>query len=70
MQHQIETNGASNFGRDFETIRAITIRVAEAHSGCEFEVNDDRMNLRVVATCNGAALRDLVEALDKAGFLE
>lgn len=70
LRHEIETNGTSSFGRDFYNVRAIAFKVAEDHAGTEVTVNDDRMYLKVVARCNGAALRDLINALDRAGYLE
>jgi hypothetical protein len=33
-------------------------------------VNSERMFLRIRARCNGAALRDLIIALDQASFLD
>ncbi|NUM72743.1 hypothetical protein HUU40_00135 [candidate division KSB1 bacterium] len=57
-------------GRDFENIRKITIEVCEVHSDCHFTIDDSRMFLRVIARCNGAALRDLVQKLDTAGYMD
>lgn len=70
LRHTIETNGTSGFGSDFENVRAIAFKITENHSGTEATVNDDRMFLRVIIHGNGAALRDLVTALDQAGYLD
>lgn len=36
---------------------------------CRIRSNTDRMKIRIKANCGGAALRDLVTALDHEGFL-
>lgn len=70
LRHEIATNGISNFGKDFENVRAIAFKIVENHTGTEATVNDDNLNLKIIVHCNGAALRDIINALDRAGYLD
>jgi len=40
------------------------------HPDAMIELNRERTFLRIRARCNGAAMRDLIVALDQAGFLD
>ncbi|QXN71420.1 hypothetical protein RCHARTNEY_51 [Rhodobacter phage RcHartney] len=70
MQHEIETTAPSHSSAAITKIAAIVDQIETEHSGCAIEVNVARSTVRVMAKCNGAALRDLVSDLDRAGFLE
>ena len=70
MKHTIETSGATQYRSNVTRVKAIAAEIASVHAGCEFVVDDEGIAIRIIAKCNGAALRDLVEALDKSGYLE
>lgn len=67
IRHELETTATTD---NWTEICAIAEIVMEDHEPQTLvTINDDKKLLRVVANCNGAALRDLVTALDQAGFL-
>ena len=66
LRHEIDTSATD---ADACAINDICATVRAAHPDAMIGVNDDRMFLRIRARCNGAALRDLIIALDQAGFL-
>lgn len=67
LRHEIETSATE---ADAWAINDICATVRATHANAMIGVNDDRVFLRVRARCNGAALRDLILALDTAGFLD
>lgn len=69
MRHEIETCGTPKVGRDREVLQNIGNAVSEEHPTFTFQLVDDPWRIKVLAHCNGAALRDLVDMLDRAGFL-
>lgn len=69
MKHEIETEGASNYAADCNRVSKIILSVEALHPDCRIRSNTDRMKIRIEANCGGAALRDLVTALDHEGFL-
>lgn len=68
MQHEIETSSPSHSSAAVMKIGQICDAIESEHK-CRLEVNVNRVTVRVIAKCNGAALRDLVSDLDRAGFL-
>lgn len=69
LRHEIETNlDTINDTRDF--LQIILNRIAAMHAGSKITVNDDVSFLRVIIQGNGAVLRDVVTALDQAGYLD
>lgn len=68
LLHRIETTAAAD-SREAAELVVICATVAR-DTQAVFHINDDRQFLRVDARCNGAALRDLVAALDRAGLLD
>lgn len=69
MRHEIETCGLFESPRDAEVLMNIANAITENHARCEITLDDAAPKIRVIARCNGAALRDLVDMLDRAGFL-
>jgi len=67
LRHEIETNATDV---DVDVINNICAGVCFTHPDVMIELNSERMFLRIRARCNGAALRDLIVALDKAGFID
>lgn len=69
MRHEIETNVFSDNKADVAKIEEICETVDRDHSGRSY-CNLNRMRVTIMANINGAALRDLVTELDRAGFLD
>lgn len=67
LRHEIETNGIA---KDRFKIEEIADRIAFNHQSKISVGCNSRDKIRIFATCNGAALRDLVTELDRAGYLE
>ncbi|MBW7056793.1 hypothetical protein KY389_08805 [Paracoccus bogoriensis] len=67
LRHEIETTATD---ADAWAINDICAGVRADHPDAMIDVNSDRMFLRIRARRNGAALRDLIVALDQASFLD
>lgn len=72
MQHTIQTNIAKNNYRSLDNLRGIVGAVIRQnlHPDHAAEVEPRHSGSVVYLTGNGAMLRDLVEALDREGFLD
>lgn len=70
MKHQIEVTTANL--KDSMNVSNICVAVMNNHAGARFiEVDGETGRGTVIhAECNGAALRDLITELDRAGFLD
>lgn len=69
LRHEIETNALSNSADDRAKLKTICDAVSDDNPDLLFQLCDDPWHIKVIARCNGYALRDLVYRLDLKGFL-
>ena len=68
MRHEIETNCYSgSVGMD--ALSHLCAAVAEQHPDCKININPAH-RVRIHLRGNGAALRDLIDTLDRDGWLD
>lgn len=69
MTHEIQTNAKSHSTAAITRLHQICDQIATEHHAA-FRVATNATEIRISINCNGAALRDLVSDLDRAGFLD
>lgn len=70
MIHAIETTAPSHSSAAITKIYAIVSQIETEHKFAAAEIETASDKIRILIKCNGAALRDLVSDLDRAGFLD
>lgn len=69
MRHEIETTAPTHSTAAITRLAQICDQISAEHE-TRAEINTAGPMVRIIAHCNGAALRDLVSDLDRAGFLD
>ncbi len=74
MQHIIQTNIKTALSAEYRTLQVMIDDVRSDHGlrlvKNAFKIIYNGNTYEVKCKCNGAALRDLVSAFDRAGFLD